>query len=131
MLRPDGFVSLVGFTKNIFWFDMVFGLLEGWWLYQDGRKHVPASESFCDRSLRAADFEYVTWTDGSSEEARTLRIISGFPKKPAKASFAPKKLSRKPKLETVMYQQAGKTTPYADVYVPFNITPNEKRPIGK
>lgn len=131
MLRPDRFVSLVEFTKNIFWFDLVFGLLEGWWLYQDGRKHVLASESFWDRSLRAADFEHVTWTDGSSEEARTLRIIAGFPTKPAKASFAPKKLSRKPKLETVMYQQAGKTTLYADVYVPFNITPNEKRPIGK
>jgi len=81
--------------------------------------------------MRAAGFEHVTWTDGSSEEARTLRIIAGFPTKPPKASFTPKKLSRKPKFETLMYQQAGKTTLYADVYVPFNITPNEKRPIGK
>lgn len=131
MLRPDGFVSLVEFTRNIFWFDLVFGLLEGWWLYQDGRKHVLASESFWDRSMRAAGFEHVTWTNGSSEEARTLRIIAGFPTKPATESLTPRKMSRKPEIESVMYRLAGKTALYADVYIPSNITPGEKRPIGR
>lgn len=131
MLRPDGFVSLVEFTRNLFWFDLVFGLLEGWWLYEDGRKHVLASENFWDRSMRAAGFKHVTWTDGSSEEARTLRIITGFLAEPASESFKPKKPSRKPKVETLMYRQAGKTTLHADVYVPSNIKPGEKRPIGE
>jgi hypothetical protein len=40
MLRSDGFVSLVEFTQNIYWFDLVFGLLDGWWLFEDGRPHV-------------------------------------------------------------------------------------------
>ena len=31
MLRPDGFVSLVEFTRTLFWIDLVFGLLDGWW----------------------------------------------------------------------------------------------------
>jgi acyl transferase domain-containing protein/acyl carrier protein/SAM-dependent methyltransferase len=130
MLRPDGFVSLVEFTRNIFWFDLVFGLLEGWWLYEDGRKHVLASEKFWDSSMRAAGFKHVTWTDGSSEESRTLRIINGFPAEPASESFMPKRLSRKPEIETVVYKQAGRTTLYADVYLPSNIKPGEKRPIG-
>ena len=131
MLRPDGFVSLVEFTRNLFWFDLVFGLLEGWWLYEDGRKHVLASENFWDRSMRAAGFRHVTWTDGSSEEARTLRIITGFPAEPASESFKPKKPSRKPRVETLVYKQAGKTTLHADVYVPSDIKPGEKRPIGE
>jgi acyl transferase domain-containing protein/acyl carrier protein/SAM-dependent methyltransferase len=135
MLRPDGFVSLVEFTRNMFWFDLVFGLLEGWWLYEDGRKHVLASEDFWDRSMRAAGFKHVTWTDGSSEEARTLRVITGFPAEPASELFTPRRLprkpvSRKPEIETLVYKQAGKTTLYADVYVPPKIKPGEKRPIG-
>lgn len=130
MLRPDGFVSLVEFTKNLFWFDLVFGLLDGWWLYEDGRKHVLASENFWDHSMRAAGFKHVTWTDGASEEARTLRIITGFPAEPASESFKPKKPSRRPQVETLVYRQAGKTTLHADVYVPSDIKPGEKRPVG-
>ena len=130
MLRPDGFVSLVEFTRNLFWFDLVFGLLEGWWLYEDGRKHVLASEAFWDRSMRAAGFKHVTWTDGASEEARTLRIITGFPAEPASPSFKPKKALRRPEVETLVYRQAGNVTLNADVYIPSNIKPGEKRPIG-
>ena len=130
MLQPDGFVSLVEFTRNLFWFDLVFGLLEGWWLYEDGRQHVLASENFWDRSIRAAGFKHVTWTDGSSEEAQTPRIITGFPAEPASELSKPKKPSRRPKIETLVYKQAGETTLYADDYVPCDIKPGEKRPIG-
>lgn len=130
MLRPDGFVSLVEFTRNMFWFDLVFGLLEGWWLYEDGRTHVLASETFWDRSMRAAGFKHVTWTDGRSEEARTLRIITGFPAEPASQALIPQKKSRKPEIKTVEFMQAGPTTLFADVYIPSNIKPGEQRPIG-
>lgn len=130
MLRPDGFVSLVEFTRNMFWFDLVFGLLEGWWLYEDGRNHVLANEMFWDRSMRAAGFRHISWTDGKSEEARTLRIITGLPAEPASESFTPKRSSRKPEIKTVTFMQVGPTTLYADVYIPSNIKPGEKRPIG-
>ncbi|KAL8850364.1 MAG: hypothetical protein Q9221_004684 [Calogaya cf. arnoldii] len=46
LLRPHGFVSLVESTSRMFWFDIVFGLLEGWWLFNDGRKYVLASPEF-------------------------------------------------------------------------------------
>ena len=131
MLRPDGFVSLVEFTRNMFWFDLVFGLLEGWWLFEDGRKHVLASETFWDSSLRNAGFKHVTWTDGRSEEARTLRIITAFPAEAEKAIFKPKTASRKMEVETLVYRQAGNTALYADVYLPPDITPGKKRPIGE
>ncbi|KAL9031279.1 MAG: hypothetical protein Q9196_000686 [Gyalolechia fulgens] len=130
MLRADGFVSLVEFTRNLFWFDLVFGLLEGWWLFEDGRQHVLASETFWDRSLRNAGFKHVTWTDGRSEEAQTLRIITAFPAGPESASFTPKTVTRKLEVETIMYRQAGSTSLYADIYLPSDITPGNKRPIA-
>ncbi|KAL8818063.1 MAG: hypothetical protein Q9223_003231 [Gallowayella weberi] len=132
MLRLDGFVSLVEFTRNMFWFDLVFGLLEGWWLFEDGRKHVLASETFWDRSLRNSGFKHVTWTDGASEEARTLRIITAFAAEPEHEAFKPKPktVSRKMEVETVTYRQAGNTPLYADIYMPPVITPGTKRPIA-
>lgn len=30
MLKPDGLLCLVELTRNLYWFDIVLGLLEGW-----------------------------------------------------------------------------------------------------
>ncbi|KAH6712937.1 BcPKS19, polyketide synthase [Leptodontidium sp. MPI-SDFR-AT-0119] len=40
MLREDGALTLVEVTKNMFWLDIVWGLFEGWWLFEDGRSHA-------------------------------------------------------------------------------------------
>ena len=133
MLRSDGFVSLVEFTKNMFWFDLVFGLLDGWWRYQDGRKHVLAHETFWDSSMKAAGFKHVTWTDGSSLEARTLRVITGFCAEPESDSLKPTSTKSKPKssMETVVYKQVGQTSLCADIYYPDTVAvAAPKRPIG-
>ena len=45
MLRPQAVLCLVELTRNLYWFNLVFGLLEGWWLFNDGRKHVLADEA--------------------------------------------------------------------------------------
>ena len=39
-------------------------------------------------------------------------------------------MEQRPQIKTLIYKQAGKTTLYADVYVPSNIKPDEKRPVG-
>jgi len=132
MLRPDGFVSLVEFTRNIYWFDLVFGLLGGWWLYEDGRKHVLANKLFWETSMRNAGFKHVSYTDGTSEEARTLRIITAFPVVPVNDTVVMKKLTRKgePRIQTVVYKQIGDLSLHADVYLPTKTT-QTKRPIGR
>lgn len=132
MLRSDGFVSLVEFTRNIFWFDLVFGFLDGWWLFEDGRTHVLADQWFWDSKMRTAGFKHVTWTDGSSAEARTLRIIAGFPAEPESESLKPAPLKQRlgRPMETVLYRQVGQSCLYADIYYPFDII-KAKRPIGK
>ena len=129
MLQVGGFVSLVEFTKNIYWFDLVFGLLDGWWLFEDGRKHVLASEWFWHNSMKSAGFKHVTWTDGRSEEARTLRIITGFVDEAEGDDLKPKKAPPKLECETVVYKQVGNNSLLADIYYPQDISA-AKRPIG-
>ena len=135
MLRSDGFMSLVEFTRNMFWFDLVFGLLEGWWLFEDGRKHVLADEHFWEDSMRTADFKHISWTDGTSAEARTLRIITGFTAEPENASFKPQSnIAKKEEvsMETVIFKQVGKTSLHADIYYPpASQISHSKRPVGK
>ena len=132
MLRPDGFASLVEFTRNLEWFDLVFGLLDGWWLFDDGRKHALVDEWFWDSSMRSAGFKHVSWTDGPSEESRTLRIINAFVADVENAAFKPSMSTRekKIKVETLLYKQAGDTCLCADIYYPTNI-PEGKMPVGK
>jgi len=136
MLRPDGFVSVVEFTRNIFWFDLVFGLLDGWWFFQDGRKHVLADQWFWDSSMRTAGFRHVTWTDGASEESRTLRIITAFAAEAESHLFKVRRVSRKRRsevpLQTVKWKQAGNLELMADIYFPpFEKVTSTPRPVGK
>lgn len=63
MLRPGGFLAVVELTQRLFWLDLVFGLLEGWWLFEDGRKHCLADESFWKASLEAAGYSRVVYTE--------------------------------------------------------------------
>ena len=131
LLTENGFVALVEFTRNMFWFDLVFGLLEGWWLFDDGRTHVLADTDFWEKSLKDAGFRGVGFSDGDSEEAQTLRIISGFTSqsqtKPISAS--PAWIGR-PQIETVVWKMAGSKPLYADIYIPPAKT-HGKRPVGE
>ncbi|KZZ90180.1 Beta-ketoacyl synthase [Moelleriella libera RCEF 2490] len=67
MLHPGGFFALIEFTSRLFWLDLVFGLLDGWWVFVDDRKHCAveiaswkdicagqASMTFCVRTGRWA-----------------------------------------------------------------------------
>ena len=136
-LRDDGALCLVEFTRNLYWFDLVFGLLEGWWLFSDGRQHALANEWFWDRSLRAAGFKHVSWTDGKTEEAKTLRLICAF-KREAKedrnlavANGSITKRAGVP-MEEVVWKRVGTLDISADIYFPKTPDPpGKKRPIGK
>ncbi|KAK3680862.1 hypothetical protein B0T22DRAFT_524224 [Podospora appendiculata] len=125
MLRPeDGIMALVEFTRGLYWFDLVYGLLEGWWLFGDGRKHALADEWFWNQSLRAAGYEHVSWTDGDTEEAKTLRFICGFTSNPqglpALVKPAETGLSRRAgvPMETVIWKREGELDLCADIYYP-------------
>lgn len=77
-LREGGILCLVELTRNLFWFDLVFGLLEGWWLFDDGRQHALAHEEVWKTHLLSAGFSFVDWTSSDSDESAVLRVITAW-----------------------------------------------------
>lgn len=75
MLRPDGFLFLVEMTRPMYWVDIVFGLFQGWWMYDDGREHVIAHEKRWEADLQASGYGHVDWIDGESEESNVWKLI--------------------------------------------------------
>ena len=120
LLRPHGFVSLVELTTRNFWLDMVFGLLDGWWLYDDGRPYVLATPEFWDKSMRQVGFQHVSWTGGHNRESEVIRLITGF-KQPVKdlSSYHSTPQEKPSGVETVVFAHSDKKLPLrADVYYP-------------
>ncbi len=135
MLHPDGMVCLVELTRNLFWFDLVFGLLEGWWLFNDDRKHVLADEGLWKQNLNRAGFQWVDWTEGDSEESQILRVIvassSNTLSSIREGSFNGP-VGRLETQETVNFKQEGNTPLLADIYYPEKAdNQGVTRPVGE
>lgn len=135
MLRDDGVFCLVEFTRGLYWFDLVYGLLEGWWLFSDGRQHALADEWFWDRSLRAARYKHVSWTDGGTSEAQTLRLICAFKGEAERDCYTPMPRTLPKRagipMETFVWKRVGTLDLQADIYFPKTSDDRaKKRPIG-
>ena len=75
VLRPDGFLMMLEMTQPLRWLDVAFGILEGWWLFEDDRPHALSHESLWERELHAAGYGHVDWTDGHLAESKAQRVI--------------------------------------------------------
>lgn len=75
MLRPDGFLMMLEMTDPVYWVDMIFGLFEGWWMFEDGRNHAIAHESVWQRDLQSAGYGHVDWTDGYLPEIKIQKVF--------------------------------------------------------
>ncbi|KAF2993117.1 t1pks [Neopestalotiopsis sp. 37M] len=75
LLRPDGFLLMLEMTESLLWVDVVFGLLDGWWTFDDGRKHALANPQTWQKALSEAGYGQVEWTEGSLPESRYQRLI--------------------------------------------------------
>ena len=134
MLRPEGFLALVEFTNGLYWFDLVYGLLDGWWVFEDGRKHELADTSFWEKSLLNAGFDSVSWSDGDTPESRTLRLICGFNSSPSPASEEPQATKRAGiPMETVTWKEVDGLKLNADIYYPpeSSCAGETERPLGQ
>ncbi|KAL6867821.1 polyketide synthase [Trichoderma novae-zelandiae] len=74
-LRPDGFLMLLEMMRTLHWVDVVWGTLEGWWLFDDGRTHAIVNERRWEKELLASGFKHVRWTDGKLPEVHVQRVI--------------------------------------------------------
>lgn len=75
MLRPNGLLLMLEMTEPLLWVDLVFGLVEGWWLFDDGRQHALACPELWEKTLHDANFGLVSWTNGKSPESRIQKLI--------------------------------------------------------
>ncbi|KAK8075465.1 Type I Polyketide synthases (Type I PKS) [Apiospora hydei] len=74
-LRPDGFLILLEMMRSLHWVDVVWGTLEGWWLFDDGRSHAIVDEKHWEQELLASGFKHVEWTDGKLPEIHVQRVL--------------------------------------------------------
>ncbi|CAG8890482.1 unnamed protein product [Penicillium egyptiacum] len=131
LLRPDGILCLIELTRNLFWFDLVFGLLEGWWLFEDGRQHALATEHVWKQTLSKSGFQWVDWTHNDSEESNVLRVITASPTSAVILPPTPGSPLRIVNEETVVYGKNGGVELSADIYYPRDLQPIGKpRPIA-
>lgn len=120
MLKPDGLICLVELTQNLYWFDLVFGLLEGWWLSSDGRWHALANEELWKKNLLEAGYKWVDWSRSSTKESQLLRVITASP------------LDTPARLETVQIKEVDGQKLYADIHYPSELVESGKTfPVGE
>lgn len=74
-LRPDGFLMVLEMREAWPALDLPFGLYEGWWLFEDGRTHAYTTPEFWQRSLTAAGYGAVDWTDGALPEHKYYMVV--------------------------------------------------------
>jgi acyl carrier protein len=75
ILRDDGILLMMEMTRTPYWVDLIFGLFEGWWLFDDGRKHALSHESRWEADMYAAGYGIVDWTDGQRPETEIQKLI--------------------------------------------------------
>lgn len=135
MLTPDGTLCLVELTRNLFWFDLVFGLLEGWWAFDDGREHALAHENTWQASLRSSGFKWVDWTDDTSEESKILKLIVASPTADEQGGSVNGNFGTDMPLasqETLQIKKEDGVELLADVYYPTDAVDHlPPRPVGK
>ncbi|KZL85443.1 polyketide synthase [Colletotrichum incanum] len=76
--KEDGMVCLLGLTRPLGWLDCSFGLLDGWWRFEDGRRYALAHENDWKAKLQSAGFKNVHWTDDGSLESQHFRLITAW-----------------------------------------------------
>ena len=132
MLDENGILCLVELTRNLYWFDLVFGPLDGWWRFEDGRKHAIADVKYWEQSLNAAGFDRVAWTGDGTEEGDLLRLIVAFTSNEARVPLSSVGEKAQTTMETLAFKYVDRIPLYADIYYPEEIQKSRsKRPIGQ
>ncbi|KAI8958242.1 hypothetical protein F5Y11DRAFT_362834 [Daldinia sp. FL1419] len=138
LLREDGLLCLVENEENLFWYDLVWGLVEGWWLFEDDRTHALIPAARWKTKLQASGFRWVDWSAGTSEESKILRIIAASPSTQLSnpstndVEDSHQALETIPETqETVVFKHAGSLELQADIYYPSTLqADSDVRPVA-
>jgi hypothetical protein len=77
LLKPGGFIVLSEVTRIIDWYDIVFGLLDGWWQATDGSVYPLQPANRWMDVFNAAGFSAFSYSSGWSAESETSKLLVG------------------------------------------------------
>ena len=121
-LKEGGLLVLSEVTRFMDWYDICFGLLDGWWL-AEGRSAYPLQEASAWMStFRAAGFKSMSYSRGSTPEAMTQQLLVGSNKQWEVLDLTSEVVDGaqeiKYHLETMVYKEVSNVQIHADVYIP-------------
>jgi SAM-dependent methyltransferase/acyl carrier protein len=127
LLKEDGFLILLELTKNLNWFDLVFGLLTGWWGATDGRTHALSTAETWSTYFKNSGFSSFGASGLSTEDSLIQQVLVGSTV-PSKSNRYPN--SKRYTLETVPYKVVDDLQIEADIYYPTQPNSSKAMPIG-
>lgn len=136
-LAPGGIVVLSEVTQVIDWYDISFGLLDGWWLAEGGTAYpIQPPRAWMD-SFADAGFVSAGCSLGPTRESTTQQLLVACNRHwdvPAAAAAGGHDSNNKSgaasfRVETVTYKEADGVQIHADVYLPTAPSASP-RPIG-
>ena len=133
-LVRGGFVVLSEVTEIIDWYDICFGLLDGWWLAEGGTVYPLQSAQAWTSSLQQAGFVSVGFSSGPIPEANSQQLLVGCIERHPVPLWLTEETSPSKEgtfqLETMVYKEVDGIQIHADVYIPRS-TRTSLLPIGK
>ena len=129
LLNRDGFLVLSEVTKIVDWYDIVYGLLDGWWLDKSGSYPLAPAATWM-HYFKQAGFRTSSHTKGPSQESLTQQLLLASKQElvplPSRAAVSTPVSAAK----TVVYKEVGGVEIHADIYLPPT-PPDLDMPIGR
>ena len=127
LLNGRGFIVLSEVTQLVDWYDIVFGLLDGWWLANDGSTYPLQPPESWVRSFEQAGFSNISYSRGPSPESNTQRLLVASNSQ--KVTKPPRAEETRPVMQTVVYKEVDDTQIEADIYLPASAS-SKAMPVG-
>ncbi|RAL60849.1 hypothetical protein DID88_010174 [Monilinia fructigena] len=120
ILRDDGFIILSEVTQLVDWYDVVYGLLDGWWLGNDADYPLQPPE-FWMECFKKAGYASASYTQGQTPESNTQRLLIASKKHldiPTRETPSNKTSNMNQAIETVIYKVVDGVEVLADIFLP-------------
>ncbi|KAJ5610338.1 polyketide synthase protein [Penicillium lagena] len=139
LLSENGSAILSEIIHGPDWLDLVWGLLEGWWRFEDGRSYALQSVDDWARVFRDAGFGAFASSGGNCKESQMQQLLVGSVQPSAGASktaalSASASVSRSistADIEPVSYKHVDGLDLMVDIYWPKQNTSENNKPIGE
>ncbi|KAL2257749.1 hypothetical protein VTK26DRAFT_9223 [Humicola hyalothermophila] len=120
LLNEEGQMVLSEVTEIVDWYDVVYGLVDGWWYAPEGAYPLQPPQSWmpCFRKIGMNG----TYSNGPTRDLTSQRLLIGAPRPPSTAGPRAGDIAPRSKVETVVYKSVDGVEVEADIYLPLNTT---------